>query len=122
MPKPGNEDAYAALGTMTINEDTFKDLIADRERFYAVRDALTVHERKKLDERVVLEKIYAGQNLAAVSWRETPDFSVRLRQRSREFGVEIYRYYDSGSEFHSPNLQDTHSISCRVASSDTKMT
>jgi hypothetical protein len=83
---------------MTINEETFKDLIADRERFYAVRDALTVHERKMLDERVVLEKIYAGQNLAAVNWRETPDFSVRLRQWSQEFGVEICRYYGSGSE------------------------
>ena len=88
MPKPGNDDASAALNTLTINEEIFKQLIADRERFYAVRDALTVHERKKLDERVVLEKIYAGQNLVAVSWRETPDFSVRLRE-SREFGVEI---------------------------------
>ena len=83
---------------MTINEETFKKLIADRERFYAVRDALTVHERKKLDERLVLEKIYSGLNLAEVNWREKPDFSVRLRERSREFGVEVCRYYDSEAE------------------------
>jgi hypothetical protein len=96
---------------MMIDEETFKKLIVDRERFYAVREALTVHERKKLDERVVLEKIYRDQNLAEVTWRETPDFSVRLRQRSREFGVEICRYYDSGSE---ARLRETPGYSQRL--------
>jgi hypothetical protein len=83
---------------VTVNESAFAELIVDRERFHSVRDSLVGQDRKKLDERLVLEKVYRRRNLAEVNWREKPDFSLRLRHASGLFGVEVSRYYDSESE------------------------
>jgi len=83
---------------ITINEATFKQLVGNRELFYNARDGLTVRGRKKLDERVLLERIYRDREVVDVAWRERPDFAVRCRHGGRPFGVEVCRYYDSQSE------------------------
>lgn len=82
---------------MVIDEPLFLELIADLNRFYELRNRLSTRQRKKLDERLALHRVYALRSHLDVIWHERPDFLLRPHLGSKQFGVEVQRLFDSGS-------------------------
>jgi hypothetical protein len=85
------------LTSMWIDEQIFQQLATDPRRLYDVRDRLTPSERKKLDERTILAKVY-GAAADNVVWHEKPDFIVRSASAERAYGVEATRVFASGPD------------------------
>ena len=78
-----------------MDESTFRAVATSREEFFSARDRLATRERKKLDERLTLEKVYWDQRFFCVDWRERPDFALRQHPSHHSFGVEVCRFFDS---------------------------
>src|SRR5688572_22522274 len=75
----------------------FLSLISNFDRYYDLSRELSARHRKKLDERLALHRVYAARSHADVVWHERPDFLLRARSGSKQFGVEVRRLFDSGS-------------------------
>jgi hypothetical protein len=82
---------------VTLDEPTFAGLIADLDRLYELRERLSARQRKKLDERLAVQRVYALRAHIDVIWHERPDFLLRTHRGSKPFGVEVRRLFDSGS-------------------------